>query len=117
MHAERYKKLTQALDQILATLITEYEPEKIILFGSLATGEVHEWSDIDLAIIKDTLKRFVERSEEVALLCLASVGVDYLVYTPNEFEQMIADNHPFIVREIIEKGKVLYERELVPAMA
>jgi len=96
MHAERYNKLNEALDQILHALKTKYEPEKVILFGSMATGNVGEWSDLDLAVIKNTPLRFVERSVEVALLCQAPVGVDYLVYTPDEFAEMTADNNPFI---------------------
>jgi hypothetical protein len=78
---------------------------------------VGEWSDIDLAIIKDTSLPFLQRLEEVALLCFASEGVDYLVYTPSEFAQMIAEKNPFVLKEIIGKGKVLYERHLAEAVA
>jgi uncharacterized protein len=60
MHAERYAQLTKALNQILAALQKEYKPEKIILFGSMASGTVGEWSDIDLAIIKHTDKAFMD---------------------------------------------------------
>jgi predicted nucleotidyltransferase len=116
MSTQRYAQLTQALDKILKTLIAQYQPEKIILFGSMATGKVSEWSDIDLAILKDTAKLFVERSAKVAVLCLAPVGVDYLVYTPAEFQQMIQEDNPFIVKEIVNKGKILYERKPFPAM-
>ena len=117
MHAERYATLNKALKQILETLITEYQPEKVILFGSMATGQVGEWSDLDLVIIKETTKPFIQRSEEVALLCMAPVGVDYLVYTPAEFEQMIAEENPFIVKEILNQGKILYERQPAAAVA
>lgn len=111
----RQEKLNQALDGILEVLKREYRPEQVILFGSLAGGEVKEWSDIDLAIIKETSLPFLERLVEVALLCRAPVGVDYLVYTPGEFRQMLDEGNPFI-REIIEKGKIVYERS-VKAMA
>lgn len=113
----RQQKLQQALQRILRVIISDYQPEKIILFGSLSSGDVGEWSDIDLAIIKETNRPFLQRSEEVALLCMASVGVDYLVYTPDEFRQMIAEGHPFIVEDILHKGKVLYERKSASAMA
>lgn len=114
MSVEREAKLNEALHHILRVLKTQYEPEKVILFGSLADDSVGEWSDIDLAIIKESSLPFLERLEEVALLCRAGVGVDYLVYTPDEFAQMIADKNPFVL-EIIQQGKVLYERE--PAAA
>ena len=108
---DRQQKLERALEQILGVLVDQYAPQKVILFGSMAGGEVHEWSDIDLVIVKDTPKRFLARLKEVALLCRASVGVDYLVYTPQEFERMAADGeNTFFRREILEKGRVLYEQ-------
>ena len=56
-----------------------------------------------LVIIKDTSKPFLQRLKEVALLCRAPVGVDFLVYTPGEFDQMIADRNPFILEEVIRQ--------------
>lgn len=117
MNTERQKKLAEALEQILQTLITQYQPEKIILFGSMANGTVAEWSDLDLVIIKETSLPFIERLVEVVLLCPVWVGVDYLVYTPDEFAQMIAEKNPFIVKEVIGKGKVLFEHEPAKAVA
>lgn len=117
MLIERQQKLAAALDHIMQVLTTQYHPEKVILFGSLAEGIVHEWSDIDLVIIKDTPLPFLQRLKEVALLCLAPVGVNYLVYTPNEFTQMIAENNLFIVKEVTKKGKILYDRQFSTAVA
>jgi uncharacterized protein len=117
MHTERYKTLNKTLEQILATLITKYQPEKIILFGSMATGDVGEWSDLDLVIIKNTSLPFMKRLKEVALLCRAPVSVDYLVYTPEEFNEMIKQNNHFILNEIIDQGKVVYEHQPAPAVA
>lgn len=115
MNKERYQKLAKALDSIRTTLIHHYQPEKIILFGSMADDNISEWSDLDLAVIKDTAKPFYQRLREVALLCLPLVSVDFLVYTPAEFSQMIADKNPFIVEEIVNKGKVIYARESTKA--
>ena len=108
---DRQHQLASVLEEIVKVLVTEYDPQKVILFGSMAGGEIHEWSDIDLVIVKDTPKRFLARLKEVALLCRAPVGVDYLVYTPQEFERLASDKgNPFFQREILEKGRVLYER-------
>ncbi|MEZ4860997.1 MAG: nucleotidyltransferase domain-containing protein [Caldilineaceae bacterium] len=117
MNKKRHAELLHTLDTILDKLVNEYHSEKIILFGSLVTGNVNEWSDIDLAIIKETSKSFIDRSVEAALLCLAPVGVDYLVYTPKEFSQLIRDKNPFVLEEIVNKGKVLYERTAISAVA
>ena len=107
----RQRQLAEALDKILETLAVEYLPDKIILFGSMVHDHVGEWSDLDLVIVKDTPRPFLQRLREVALLCRPAVGVDFLVYTPREFAQMIADQNPFIVEEILLKGKVVYERQ------
>jgi predicted nucleotidyltransferase len=117
MKTEREHQLDQALEGILRILTTHYAPEKVILFGSVARGNVSEWSDLDLLVIKDTPQPFLQRLKEVALLCQATVGVDYLVYTPAELERMIADGNPFVLGEILAHGKVLYERQPFTAMA
>jgi len=116
MNAERQQKLDRALQDILRTLAAHYRPEKVILFGSMARAEVDEWSDLDLVIIKDTPQPFLQRLKEVALLCRAPVGVDFLVYTPAEFN-MITDNNPFVIEEIVKKGRVLYERDPAETVA
>ncbi len=116
MNEERKTQLFEALDHLLPVLISEYQPDKIVLFGSLARGEVKRWSDLDLLIIKDTTRPFVQRLKEVALLCRASVGIDFLVYTPEEVAQMRAVRHPFL-EEILHTGQTLYERKPVSTMA
>ncbi len=116
MNANRSRDLTSALDKLLPTLVEEYEPERVILFGSLARGDVGEWSDLDLLIVKETSQPFLERSKEVALLCYAMVGVDYLVYTPDEMAGMIARGNPFILN-VLQEGQILYDRRTDPALA
>ena len=91
-------------------LIREHEPEKMILFGSAAQGEIHEWSDLDLVVIKRTDKPLLERIEEVLRLVRPKVGLDVLVYTPEEMEGLIAERRVFVLDEIIYKGAVAYER-------
>ncbi|MGH7456264.1 MAG: nucleotidyltransferase family protein, partial [bacterium] len=54
----RKADLEAELARILPIIINQYQPEKIILFGSLATGEVHEWSDIDLVLVKNVDEHF-----------------------------------------------------------
>ena len=107
--SNREIQLQQALEQYLAVLVKEYQPKQVWLFGSLATGQVHEWSDIDLLIIKDTDKRFLDRSKELFYLLRPQVGLDLLVYTPHEFEQLLQEQ-PFVQEEIIGKGKLLYAK-------
>ena len=94
---------------IVRKLIEDYKAEKIILFGSLVNGKIDDASDIDLVIVKQTKKRFLERGLEVGMLCYAPIGVDYFVYTPGEFHQAASENM-FFQQEVLAKGKVLYEK-------
>jgi len=109
----RKELLQKELKRITRIIIKEYLPDKIILFGSLANGKVHEWSDIDLAIIKETKMRFIKRMQKVGLMTSPKLGVDFIVYTPGEFENMVKDDNYFIKDEILKKGKVLYDKQLV----
>lgn len=102
--------MEQELKRMLAKIIKEYDPIKVILFGSLATGNVHEWSDIDLVIIKATNRRFLDRIEDVLLLIRPKVACDVIVYTPEEFKEMESSNNYFIDDEIKQGGKMIYER-------
>lgn len=105
----RKAELEQELKRITEVIVRVYHPERVILFGSLVGGTVHEWSDIDLAIVKDTSRRFLERAWDVLRLVRPRVGVNVLVYTPQEVNHMVASGHYFWVDEIEKKGKVLYD--------
>lgn len=99
--------LTKELDGIKENIVTKYNPLKIILFGSIATGNVVEWSDIDLVVIKDTNKSFYDRLEEIIEIAEPNVGADIIVYTPQEEE--IMKNDSFYNEEIIKKGRVVFD--------
>lgn len=107
---ERKQILNAELKRIADALIKQYYPDKIILFGSLAADNVHEWSDIDLAIIKDTSKRFLDRLDDALFIVNPKVGLNLLIYTPQEFESMLHENQYFVTEEILKKGKVLYAK-------
>jgi predicted nucleotidyltransferase len=101
--------LDRELQRWLPLLIAHEQPERIILFGSYGTDQVNEWSDLDLVVVKETELRFLDRTRRVLELLKPRVGVDVLVYTPQEFEQLCRER-AFFRQEIVAKGKVLYER-------
>ena len=106
----RKTQLEQELKRITEVIVREYKPQRMILFGSLAQGEVREWSDIDLAIVKDTPARFIDRIGEVIHLVHPKVAFNVVVYTPQEVAHMTETGHYFWRDEISGKGKVLYDR-------
>lgn len=106
---KREKLLREELSRIVRILVEKYRPEKIILFGSLAEGRIHEWSDIDLLIVKDTPERPIERILEVSRLVCPRVGVDFFVYTPSEIDLCLKEGVSFF-QDILNQGRVLYEK-------
>ncbi len=102
--------LRQELKRMIRVIVREYKPDRVILFGSLAQGTTHEWSDIDLAIVKNTRRRFIDRIGDVLRLAHPQVALNIVVYTPKEVAGMIQSDHYFWVDEITGKGKVLYDR-------
>jgi len=107
---DRKRVLAEELTRIRERLMMGYDPDKIILFGSLATDRVHQWSDIDLVIIKDTDRRFVERGIEVCRITRPEVGVNFFVYTTKEFEGLKQQGNFFIMDEVLGEGRVIYDK-------
>jgi len=105
----RKRALARELDRYVRLLTAQGDPERIIVFGSMASGEIEPWSDIDLVIVQQTDLPFMKRLREVRRLLKPRVGTDILVYTPSEFEQLRRER-PFVRDEILGKGVVLYER-------
>ena len=99
------------LERIVALISQKYSPQKIILFGSLASGKAAEAHDIDLLIIKDTDKNPWQRTREVSSLFEHSTPVDLLVYTPEEINTRMKLND-FFITDVMTHGKVLYERSV-----
>src|SRR3990172_6707500 len=88
---ERKAEMERALGRIVANLVARYRPRCIILFGSLARGECSEGSDIDLCVIKETDAPFLKRLDEVREAADTPVAQDLVVYTPDEWRQMIRE--------------------------
>lgn len=51
--------LERELARYVDILASQENLEKVIVFGSVAAGEIHEWSDIDLVIIQQTASPFL----------------------------------------------------------
>jgi len=97
------------LDSIVKQIISRYRPEKIVLFGSSASGKFKKDSDIDLLIIKESRKRRVDRIGEVLNLVERKLPLDPLVYTPSEIEERL-NLGDFFLKEALSTGKILYEK-------
>ena len=96
------------IEDIGRRIAAEYQPERVLLFGSHAWGAPTEDSDVDLLVILPFESKAVAKSVEMRLKIRPPFPVDLLVRTPETIRERLALGDPFI-RSILEKGKVLYE--------
>ena len=101
-------QLDQAtLDEIVRRVVEVAQPERVILFGSAARGEMGPHSDVDLLVIKsgaDTLDlaRRIHRN-----LFGVDAAVDIVVITPENAERY-KDANGLIIKPALREGKVVY---------
>lgn len=104
-------EIEEKINQIVDKIIQQYQPEKIILFGSWAWGESGSDSDVDLLIVKRSEKSRIDRQRELqSLLYPREIPVDVLVYTPEEVDKSIHGNKNLFIEDIIRNGKTLYTK-------
>ncbi len=96
-----------AIRRFARRIAERFQPDKIILFGSYAYGKPHEASDVDLLVIVQT-RNAIDQSIRISLAFDRLFSLDLIVRTPWQIERGMKDDNWFL-REIIEKGKVLYE--------
>ena len=96
------------LNEIVRRIVEVARPERIILFGSAARGEMDPHSDVDLLIVKED----VHRRDMAALISrdLRGVGaaVDVVVVTPEDVERY-GNSHALVIKPALQDGKVVYE--------
>jgi predicted nucleotidyltransferase len=100
----------KSLRPAIQKIVQELNPEKIVLFGSYAYGNPNRDSDVDLLVIMKTKASPKDRSWAVSRLLLPRpFPVDILVKTPREVKQGL-ETGDFFLKEILTRGKVLYDR-------
>jgi len=85
-----------------------FRPRRVILFGSHAYGRPTADSDVDLLVIMPVRGNPVEKAVEIGRRVRPAFPADLLVRTPAEVRRRLAWND-FFLKEVLEKGKVLYE--------
>lgn len=105
----RLSLLKTEFERIKKQIIEKIDPEKILLFGSLAKEKVSLTSDIDIIIIKETERTFKERMNMVYMLIDYRFQTDMFYYTPEEIERLKDKN--YFIKHALREGIVVYEKE------
>lgn len=102
--------VTTIIDEMVERIVREFNPEKIILFGSHARGDANELSDVDLLIVMpDGTDR--KESAIAAMRALGDLPVakDIVVTTPDEISRR-GGLVGTVLRPALREGRILFER-------
>jgi predicted nucleotidyltransferase len=93
--------------KVIDQIVERFHPQKIILFGSRATGTAREESDYDLLVVMETDQKLIHQAAEISREVDHVVALDILVRKPEH----LASRPPgdIILREIFETGVVVYK--------
>lgn len=85
-------------------IVKEFNPEKIIFFGSRVKGTAKEGSDIDVLLISSSFKNlpFLRRMPLVLKKVSFPKHVDYICYTPQEYKKMKTES--VIIKDALENS-------------
>lgn len=105
------------LDDVVRRLAGEFDPDRIILFGSHAWGTPTEQSDIDLLVIVPRSDERPNRRATRAHRCLRGLPVPLDVIVKTRAEMGRFGRVPASLEaEILERGKLLYAGTRRPMM-
>ena len=97
-----------AIQEFNRRVVQEYKPQKVILFGSYATGRPTADSDVDILVILPFQGKSAAKSVEILNQIDPRFPIDLLVRTPDQIQDRL-EKGDFFIQEILKKGKVLYE--------
>lgn len=98
----------KGFERLVRKIVEEFEPERILIFGSYASGQAGPDSDLDIVIIKESGDRpMLRRRKVLELLKGSGIPKDIFVLTPGEFEED-KDEAGTVAYEANHFGKVVY---------
>ncbi len=102
-----------AMDKVEALsreIVREFDPERIILFGSHAYGSPAEYSDVDLLVVMSFEGSGFDKSLEILDRVDPRFAIDLIVRRPDDTERRYREFDP-LIRDALDRGRVLYERK------
>ncbi len=98
------------LKGIVSSIVRIAHPDKIILFGSRATGKAKKDSDYDVLVLKKNSNRKALMNKLYSTGLNADAPVDIVVNTPKRFEELKSAFY-YIYGDIAKFGIVVYEKK------
>jgi uncharacterized protein len=96
------------IQELSQQIAAQFSPERIILFGSHAYGKPTVDSDVDLLVVMPFEGQAFRKAAEILNQISPTFSVDLLVRTAEQLDEPL-ELGDFFLREIVTRGKVLYE--------
>lgn len=97
------------IQQLADDIVCQFDPEKVILFGSYALGNATVDSDVDLLVILPFEGRNLDKSVEMLVKTNPPFPIDLLARKPDDTERRYRLGDP-LIRAALDHGKVLHDR-------
>jgi predicted nucleotidyltransferase len=108
---KRKSKQGKQIQEMVDRIVKQFDPEKIILFGSHARGDAGPDSDVDLLVVMPVAGSKREKQLEIrAVLHGIQLAKDIIVSRPEDFEWR-KDIVGTIEYPAVKEGQVLYARD------
>ncbi|MFQ6073610.1 MAG: nucleotidyltransferase domain-containing protein [Candidatus Bathyarchaeia archaeon] len=104
---EKSEEILRKINDYINEVVKRLNPHLVILFGSFATGDINEGSDIDILVVANFKEDFLDRIRTLMDINTFKMPIEPVGYTPEEFDEMKNRKNAFIM-EVLEKGKVMY---------
>jgi predicted nucleotidyltransferase len=104
---QRRRVPAAAIRRFVDTVVRQFKPDRVILFGSYARGTPRPDSDVDIMVVMETPVE-AEQSLLIRQAAPCDFGIDLLVMTPSTLRRRL-ELGDFFLKEVTEQGRILYE--------
>jgi len=99
---------SERIQDICDRIARDFQPDKIIVFGSHAYGTPGPFSDLDLLVVMPFEGSPLQQAARIITRINPDIGIDLIVRTPAQVRERLAMQDAFM-RQILERGRVAYE--------
>jgi len=107
------QEIKERIAEVVERLVREFDPEKIMIFGSFARdGQKMKSGTMDVLIIAQTKYSFIERIQKARAATQGGMPIiEPLVYTPKEFKIMTEEEGESFFESALEEGIEIYKKK------
>jgi len=103
----------EMLQEIIRRVVEIAEPQRVILFGSAARGDMSSNSDVDLLVIKGGEFDYYGLMGDIYMnLHGVGQGVDVILATPEQVDKY-QNTHCLVIAPALREGREVYRAQTV----